>query len=116
MTTYSQGEVILTEIAFSGEPGRKRRPAVIISCDDYNKSSIKLIVAAITSNISPPFRRGDLLIDDWHEAGLVKPSSVRGVIATVDRQDIVRVMGRLSNADFDRVISAVAHALLGLVQ
>lgn len=26
MTSYSQGEVVLTEIAFSGEPGRKRRP------------------------------------------------------------------------------------------
>ncbi len=113
MTTYSQGEVILTEIAFSGEPGRKRRPAVIISCNEFNNGGIKMIVAAITSNISPPFRRGDLLIDDWQDAGLVKPSSVRGVIATVDRQDVVRIMGRLSDGDFDRVMSAVCHALLG---
>lgn len=48
MTSYSQGEVILTEIAFSGEPGRKRRPAVIISCDEYNRSGIKFVVGAVT--------------------------------------------------------------------
>lgn len=113
MTSYSQGEVILTKIAFSGEPGRKRRPAVIISCDEFNRAGIKLIVAAITSNIAPPFRRGDLLIDDWQAASLVKPSSVRGVITTVDRQDVVRVMGRMTEVDFDRVMSAVCHALLG---
>lgn len=38
MTSYSQGEVILTEIAFSGDPGRKRRPAVVISVDEFNRA------------------------------------------------------------------------------
>ena len=42
--------MILTEIAFSGDPGRKRRPAVVISIDEFNRAGTKLIVAAITAS------------------------------------------------------------------
>ncbi|KAF0248417.1 MAG: hypothetical protein FD167_2185 [bacterium] len=44
MTTYNRGDVILVEIAFSGEVGRKRRPAVIISTDTFNTRSNGLCV------------------------------------------------------------------------
>ena len=115
MTNFSQGDVILTEIAFSGEPGRKRRPAVVISIDEFNRAGTKLIVAAVTSNISPPFRRGDVLLVDWQKDGLVKPSAVRGVLATIDKKDIVRPMGHLTEKDFTKVESAVAD-LLGFTQ
>ena len=56
-TSFRQGEVILTEVAFSGDAGRKRRLAFVISIDELNRVGTKLIVAAITSNVSPPFRR-----------------------------------------------------------
>ena len=42
MTSLRQGEVIFTEIAFSGDPGRKRRPAVVISIDEFNRAGTKL--------------------------------------------------------------------------
>lgn len=54
MTNYSRGDVILVDIPFSGAVGYKRRPAVVISIEAFNKAGIKLIVAAITSNVSPP--------------------------------------------------------------
>ncbi len=74
MTSYSRGDVILVDIAFSGTAGYKRRPAVVVSEDVFDAAGIKLVVAAITSNLSPPFRPGDTLLDDWRRAGLVKPS------------------------------------------
>ena len=111
MTSFSPGEVILTEIAFSGDPGRKRRPAVVISIDEFNRVGTKLIVAAITSNVSPPFRRGDVLLADWQPAGLIKPSALRGVLATIDKRDIVRPMGHLTDNDFAKVEAAVADIL-----
>lgn len=113
MTSYSRGEVVLTEIAFSGDPGRKRRPAVVISNEEFNRSGIKLIVAAITSNVSPPFRPGDVFLADWKSAGLIKPSAMRGVLATIDKSDIVRSMGLLSEGDFSKVETSVA-GILGL--
>lgn len=111
MTSFSQGDVILTEIAFSGDPGRKRRPAVVISIDEFNRTGTKLIVAAVTSNVSPPFRRGDVLLADWQHEGLSKPSAVRCVVATVDKNDIVRTIGHLTENDFAKVEAAIADLL-----
>lgn len=64
MTSYNPGDVVLVDIAFSGAVGSKRRPAVVISQDRFNTAGIKLIVAAITGNVSPPFRPGDTLLSD----------------------------------------------------
>lgn len=114
MTSYDRGDVILVDIAFSGAIGYRRRPAVIISVDAFNIAGIKLIVAAITSNVSPPFRPGDTLLNDWSAAGLLKPSAVRGVLATVDKADVVRKLGALSGSDFSRVEQGLAN-ILGFV-
>jgi mRNA interferase MazF len=111
MTSYNPGDVILVDIAFSGAADYKRRPAVVISKDRFNTAGIKLIVAAITSNVSPPFRPGDTILSDWKTAGLLKPSAVRGVLATVDKSDIVRKLGTLSAKDLSTVDQGVADIL-----
>jgi len=111
MTSYNPGDVILVDIAFSGAVGYKRRPAVVISQARFNAAGIKLIVAAITSNVSPPFRPGDALLSNWKVAGLLKPSAVRGVLATVDKSDVVRKLGALSASDFSTVEQGIAEIL-----
>jgi mRNA interferase MazF len=111
MTSYSRGDVILVDIAFSGAAGSKRRPAVVVSSDLFNRAGIKLVVAAITSNTSPPFRPGDILLRNWQKAGLIKPSAVRGVLATVDRSDVVRTLGLLSTDDLTLVEQGIARIL-----
>ena len=103
--------MILVEIAFSGRVGSKRRPTVILKADNFNKSGIKLIVAAITGNIAPPFRPGDTLLHNWSAAGLLKPSAVRGVLATVDINDITHKLGQLSKQDFANVEKSIATIL-----
>ena len=113
MTIYNRGDVVLVNIAFSGSIGYKRRPAVVISTGAFNRAGAKLIVAAITSNVSAPFRPGDMLLSDWNAAGLLKPSAVRGVLATVDRADIIRGLGTLSINDFGGVREGIAY-ILGL--
>jgi mRNA interferase MazF len=113
MIAYDRGDVILVNIPYSGSPGQKRRPAAIVSTRNFNSAGIKLVVLAITSNILPPFRPGDTLIGDWKAAGLVKPSAARGVLATVDKSDIVRTLGKLTASDFERIEQALAE-ILGL--
>ena len=61
------------------------------------------IVAAITSNFSPPYRHGDVLLTGWQTAGLIKPSALRGVLATIDKRDIFRSMGHLTDNDFAKM-------------
>jgi mRNA interferase MazF len=108
MISFNRGEVLLVDIAFSGAVDRKRRPAVIVSTDAFNTAGIKRVVAAITGNVSPPFRPGDTLLTDRSAAGLLKPSAVRGVLATVDKADVVRKLGALSAKDFAVVEQGVA--------
>lgn len=115
MTTYKRGDVILVNIAFSGAIGYKRRPAVIISTEDFNTAGTKYIVAALTSNLSRPLRPGDTRLRDWRDAGLVKPSAMRGVLATVDKSDIVRRLGSLSALDMSRIEEAIAEILAFVV-
>ena len=111
MTSYRLGDVILVDIAFSGAVGYKRRPAVVISTVAFNSAGIKLIVAAVTNNLSPPFRPGDTLLQDWKAAGLLKPSAVRGVLATVDKSDVVRKLGAISVVDLASVDQGIAEIL-----
>ncbi|MEN3331855.1 MAG: mRNA interferase MazF [Blastocatellia bacterium] len=111
MTSYNRGDVILVDIAFSGAVDFKRRPAVVISTSSFNLAGIKLVVAAITSNVMPPYRPGDTLLNDWRAAGLIKPSAVRGVFATVDKSDVVRKLGTLSAADFAQMERGIADIL-----
>lgn len=81
----------------------------------YQRGDIVLVdfIADVTSNLAPPFRPGDTLLKDWAAAGLLKPSAVRGILATQNRLEIVRRIGRLSDADFVKVERAIA-GILGL--
>jgi mRNA interferase MazF len=78
---------------------------------EFNRAGIKLIVAAITSNLSPPSRPGDFLLNDWRSAGLLKPSAVRGILATVDQSDVSRKLGKLSESDLFEVEKAIASII-----
>ena len=111
MTNFSRGEVVMVEIAFSGTPGRKKRPAVVISVESYHHGGTKLIVAGLTSNVTSPARFGDVPIEHWQKAGLVKPSAFRGVVTTVDELDVVRAMGVLNTADFEKLEASIAEIL-----
>ena len=53
------------------------------------------------------------MLNDWQEAGLIKPSAVRGVLAAVDKSDVMRNLGRLSFGDFG-VMERAVGSILGL--
>ena len=102
MTSYKSGDVVLVEFVFTDETGSKKRPALIISSDNYNKNRHEVIVVAITSNIAR-ILTGDTRIDDWEEAGLICPSLVTGIIRTIKANMIKRKLGMLTKQDLTKV-------------
>lgn len=110
--THQRGDVIPANVAFSGSPGSKYRPVVVLSTETFNQAGIKLIGAAITSNLSPPSRLGDVILNEWGAAGLLFPSAVRGAVVTVDRADVRRILGVMSPDDFGDVEKALI-AIMG---
>ena len=51
MTGYEKGDVILVPFPFSNQSAVKKRPAIVISSNAYNKISSDVVIMAITSQI-----------------------------------------------------------------
>lgn len=49
---------------------------------------------------------------EWQDAGLIKPSLVKPVFATIERRIILRTLGELQPRD-QRAVKEALHVLLG---
>lgn len=49
--SFEQGKILLAEIPFTNLQETKKRPVLVISNDEFNKTSQDIIVLAITSNL-----------------------------------------------------------------
>jgi len=85
MTAYKRGDVVLVPFPFSNQTDAKKRPAVIISSDAYNNISSDIVIMAITSQPEKTIGIGECLIQDWRDAGLLKPSAVKPAISTIEQ-------------------------------
>ena len=110
MTGFKRADVVLVGFIFSDESGAKLRPALVVSSAAYHRGRQDLVVAAITSNVR---RRlyGDHLLTDWKSAGLLFPSTVTGILRTVERRIIERKLGSLANADREAVDRELRRSL-----
>jgi len=110
MTNYKPGDIILVEVIFSEKNESKKRPALILSTEDYNKNRKDIIIAAITSNTSR-ILLGDTLIDDWKKAGLLCSSVITATIQTIKNDMIVKKLGSLSKKDLENCKINISKAL-----
>jgi len=110
MIVYERGSVVLVTFVFSDESGRKLRPALVSSSAAFQRGRKECSIAAITSNVK---RRliGDCVVADWTDAGLLFPSTVTGILRTVDRTMIVRRLGVLSKEDLAGVDRQLRRSL-----
>jgi mRNA interferase MazF len=108
MTGYEFGDLVLVPFPFTDQSTSKRRPAVVVSSDAYHRERPDLIILAVTSQARPVAGVGEAAIAKWKEAGLLRPSVLKPVVATIERGLVLRKLGRL--ADEDR---AVLRKVLG---
>ena len=111
-TNYNFGDVVLVASPFTNLQATKKRPAVIISRQTYQLTRPDVILMAITSQVRQPLATGEAILHDWQAAGLAKPSVFKPLIATVEQNQIVTDMGRLSDADRER-LGKVIQTILG---
>ena len=110
MTGYEQAGIVLVDFGFSEGGGFKKRPALVVSSNEYHNHRREVIVAAITSNVSR-LLFGDTKIERWQAAGLLYPSVVTGILRTVHARLILRQLGRLSSSDWEAVRRSVKKAI-----
>jgi mRNA interferase MazF len=90
----------------------KKRPAVVIGSDTYHRHRADVVVMAVTSQASKSVvAAGDVLINEWKDAGLLKPSLIKPVLATLDRRLVLRRLGELRDRDRDALRVALKQML-----
>lgn len=111
MTALHKGDVVLVPFEFTDRSGTKFRPAVVITSDEYQRTSPDLLLAAVTGNVNALPHPGDHALSDWERAGLRRPSLVQMKVTTVEQGVIQQKLGRLSKRDLQAVEQGLRVAL-----
>ena len=109
--TYRFGDVVLVPFPFTNQIGSKKRPAVIVSGETYNHAKLDVVVMAITSQMRPSPALGEVWISAWQAAGLIKPSAIKPVFATLEQALIIRQLGEISISDQAMLRNSIANLL-----
>lgn len=112
MTPFELGDIILVPFPFTDQSATKKRPAVVISSKSYNQKRPDLIIMAVTSQIKPASVIGEVIIQDWQAAGLLKPSAINPVITTIEKTLVIKTMGRLKEKD-QKILQNSLKEILG---
>ena len=83
MTGFEFGDIVLVPFPFTDQSAAKKRPAVVISSAAYQRERPDLIIMAITSQVRSAQAFGEVVVQDWQGAGLLKPSAIKPVVATI---------------------------------
>ncbi len=84
---------------------------MVISSAAYQRERPDLIILAVTSQTKPAATVGEVQVQDWKQAGLLKPSVMKPVIATIERRLVRRRLGKLSNVDQRSLRAAIEHII-----
>lgn len=102
------GDVVIVD--FAGATGVKRRPAVVISSDEYNQTHLDIILGALTTSLRLATTSADHVLVDWKVAGLHQPSAFRVYFSMAMPADVV-VVGRLSATDWSMIQDCVKRSI-----
>ena len=99
MPPYGFGGIVLVPFPFTDQSGSKKRPAVIVSSATYNKARRDVVIMPATSQLKPSGTFGEVIVQDWQAASLLKPSAIKPVFATIEQTLILKRLGQLSSSD-----------------
>jgi mRNA interferase MazF len=109
--TPTFADVVLVPFPFTNHAASKKRPAVVVSSRGYALDRDDVIMMAITSQMRPSPAFGEVWLRDWRAAGLLKPSAIKPVIATLERSLVIRRLGALSDSDQHALAEALSKIL-----
>ena len=105
------GDVLLVPFPFTDQRQIKQRPAVVVSSRAYHRTRIDLIVMAVSTQTRSDDATGEVAVGRWREAGLLKPSVFKPLLATIERRIVRRRLGRLVDPDRQSLIRLLGEIL-----
>jgi len=99
-----QGDIVLIPVPFTDLTSRKRRPAIVVSNDRYNRTTFDLVVVAMTSNPTITDHSFLLKTTDLDRGTLNRPGRVRvDKIYALSQSIVVKVFGRVKPEVLERI-------------
>lgn len=111
MTDYKFGDIVLVPFPFTDQTTSKKRPAIIVSSNAYNKNRPDLVIMAVTSQVHGSGYWGDVRIQDWQQAGLLKPSLIKPILTTVEKSLIIKQLGCIADADRSALVEELQNII-----
>lgn len=111
-TPCERGDIVFVRVRFSDDSGAKRRPALVVSVGEVHEARADALIMPLTTRVDT-IRFGDCLLSDWRQAGVPRPSLVKGVIETVARSTFESIAGHVPDSELAKVEERL-RAILGL--
>jgi mRNA interferase MazF len=108
---FDFGDIVLVPFPFTSHTASKKRPAVVVSNRAYSIARPDVIVMAVTSQLHPLPGAGEISIAQWRTAGLLKPSTIKPVFATLEQNLVLRRLGTLDVGDQAALRAGIANLL-----
>ena len=119
MTIYEQGDIVLVPFPFTDLTTVKKRPALLVSANWYNKRYRDVVLVAVTSHVTLILDELDYKIteSDFKTGKLYKDSIVKlGKIFTIENSLIIKkicdVRGRTMDKILDQMINVYRESAI----
>jgi mRNA interferase MazF len=110
-TRFEFGDIVLVPFPFTDQTAAKRRPAVVVSNAAYNRAKPDLVLMAVTIQLRATAAPGEVWIGQWQAAGLLKPSAIKPVFATIEQRLVIRQLGTLGAGDRTALRKTIREAI-----
>ena len=107
-TMFKPGDVVVVD--FPGVVETKRRPAVVISTDEYHNHRPDVIVGILTTQTAKATSPTDHLLQDWATSGLHHPCAFRSFLLTLPAAGADHI-DRCSERDWREIQARLLRAL-----
>ncbi len=107
-----QKDLLLVPFPFSDQSGRKVRPVIVISNNEFNDNSEDIVVIGITSNMSKDRYSLSLTNKDLESGNLITDCYIKvGNILKLDKELIIKKIGKIKSQKFDQVKEIVVKII-----
>ncbi len=104
MTKCRTGDVVLVRFPFTDLTSHKRRPVLVVSPNEFSSRLGDIVVLPLTGRSQDH----GFFLNNWQETGLLKPTWLKALIATVAESLVEQRLGKISTEDEEKVASVVA--------
>ncbi|MDP1729372.1 MAG: type II toxin-antitoxin system PemK/MazF family toxin [archaeon] len=104
-----QRELLLVPFPFSDQSGRKVRPVIVISNDEFNEDSEDVLVVGVTSNILKNKYTINLTNENLDEGKLITNCCIKiENILKLDKELIIKNIGKINLITFKKIINGIS--------